>query len=58
MYAQQLSLNHHVLLSLLGVDEVNNASWPLDKALQDDMRVDYYKNHLHFVEKAIRFACI
>ncbi|CAL9169936.1 unnamed protein product [Musa hybrid cultivar] len=48
------NLNHHVLLSLLGVDEVNNASWPLNEALQDDMRVDYYKNHLYFVEKAIR----
>ncbi|URE22848.1 Glycosyl hydrolase family 1 [Musa troglodytarum] len=50
----QLSLIHHVLLFLLGVDEVNNASWPLSKALQDDMRIDYHKNHLHFVEKAIR----
>ncbi|RWW46179.1 hypothetical protein BHE74_00047909, partial [Ensete ventricosum] len=54
-FPSALSLNRHVLLLLLGVDEVNNASWPLSKALQDDMRIDYYKNHLHFVEKAIRY---
>ncbi|CAL9754596.1 unnamed protein product [Musa acuminata subsp. burmannicoides] len=36
-----------------GVDEVNNASWPLDKALQDDTRIDYHRRHLSFVLEAM-----
>ncbi|KAJ8485107.1 hypothetical protein OPV22_017592 [Ensete ventricosum] len=36
-----------------GVAEVNNASWPLNKALQDDTRIDYHRRHLSFVLEAM-----
>ncbi|KAJ8459125.1 hypothetical protein OPV22_032051 [Ensete ventricosum] len=54
LYLKNRYNNPIIYITENGVDEVNNASWPLSKALQDDMRIDYYKNHLHFVEKAIR----
>ncbi|XP_018686935.2 beta-glucosidase 12 isoform X1 [Musa acuminata AAA Group] len=54
LYLKNRYNNPIIYITENGVDEVNNASWPLNEALQDDMRVDYYKNHLYFVEKAIR----
>ncbi|XP_059625423.1 beta-glucosidase 12-like [Cornus florida] len=37
-----------------GVDEVNNATLPLKKALIDNFRIKYYYQHLAFVLKAIK----
>ncbi|KAG6492636.1 hypothetical protein ZIOFF_047601 [Zingiber officinale] len=54
LYLKNKYNNPLICITENGVDEVNNASWPLDKALQDDMRIDYYKQHLHFVGEAIR----
>ncbi|XP_074556242.1 beta-glucosidase 12-like [Curcuma longa] len=54
LYLKNKYNNPLIYITENGVDEANNASWPLDKALQDDMRIDYYKQHLHFVEEAIR----
>ncbi|CAL9135960.1 unnamed protein product, partial [Musa textilis] len=54
LYLKNRYNNPIIYITENGVDEVNNASWPLSKALQDDMRIEYHKNHLHFVEKAIR----
>ncbi|THU71437.1 hypothetical protein C4D60_Mb04t01420 [Musa balbisiana] len=47
---------HDIYISVvleLGVDEVNNASWPLNIALQDDTRIDYHRRHLSFVLEAM-----
>ncbi|XP_042449657.1 beta-glucosidase 12-like [Zingiber officinale] len=54
LYLKNKYNNPLIYITENGVDEVNNASWPLDKALQDDTRIDYYKQHLHFVGEAIR----
>ncbi|CAI9102511.1 OLC1v1000793C1 [Oldenlandia corymbosa var. corymbosa] len=37
-----------------GVDEVNDASLPLEQALQDNYRIQYYYRHLQFIHKAIK----
>ncbi|KAL8125236.1 hypothetical protein AgCh_012786 [Apium graveolens] len=38
----------------LGNDEVNNSTLPLEEALDDSTRVDYYNQHISFVQQAIR----
>ncbi|KAG6470080.1 hypothetical protein ZIOFF_071134 [Zingiber officinale] len=52
--SQEKYNNPLIYITENGVDEVNNATWPLDKALQDDVRIDYHKQHLHFVTESIR----
>ncbi|TVU15615.1 hypothetical protein EJB05_39145, partial [Eragrostis curvula] len=37
-----------------GVDEVNNNSLPLQEALKDDTRIEYHRNHLFSLLRAIR----
>lgn len=34
---------------------MNNATISLDKALKDDMRIEYYRSHLESVKMAIRY---
>ncbi|XP_047327218.1 beta-glucosidase 13-like [Impatiens glandulifera] len=36
-----------------GMDQVNNATIPLEEALDDDMRIDFYYSHLLYLQKAI-----
>ncbi|KAK6933703.1 Glycoside hydrolase family 1, partial [Dillenia turbinata] len=36
-----------------GVDDWNNKTLPLEEALKDPMRIDYYQQHLWFLRKAI-----
>lgn len=38
----------------LGIDELNNSTLPLEEALDDSTRIDYYYQHLSFVQQAIR----
>lgn len=38
----------------LGIDELNNSTLPLEEALHDSTRIDYYYQHLYFVQQAIR----
>ncbi|RWR77814.1 beta-glucosidase 12 isoform X1 [Cinnamomum micranthum f. kanehirae] len=37
-----------------GVDEFNNKTTTLEEALRDDMRIDFYREHLTWLHKAIR----
>lgn len=37
-----------------GIDEVNDPNIPLEEALNDKHRVDYYYHHLSYVKKAIK----
>lgn len=39
---------------ILGVDEVNNKSLPLQEALKDSTRIEYYHKHLLALQSAIR----
>ncbi|KAI9166263.1 hypothetical protein LWI28_029132 [Acer negundo] len=36
------------------VDELKNSTLPLEEALKDPMRIDYYHRHLSFLHKAIK----
>ncbi|KAL5983321.1 hypothetical protein ACLOJK_017405 [Asimina triloba] len=42
---------------MTGVDEYNNATLTLEEALEDHMRIRYYRKHLSYLCKAIRYAC-
>ncbi|ONK76718.1 uncharacterized protein A4U43_C03F31400 [Asparagus officinalis] len=46
--------NPVVYITENGVDETNDASLVLQNALNDDVRIDYHRQHLHAVHKAIR----
>jgi beta-glucosidase len=37
-----------------GVDETDNPRLPLKEALIDNQRIDYFHQHLSFVQKAIK----
>lgn len=39
-----------------GIDEVNDETVPLEEALEDKMRVEYYRGHLLYLQRAIRSA--
>ncbi|KAJ4830020.1 hypothetical protein Tsubulata_001861 [Turnera subulata] len=36
------------------IDEVDNATLPLEEALEDNIRIDYYYHHLSFLQRAIK----
>ncbi|KAK0603439.1 hypothetical protein LWI29_004964 [Acer saccharum] len=36
------------------IDELNNSTLPLEEALKDPVRIDYYHRHLSFLHKAIK----
>ncbi|KAK9756868.1 hypothetical protein RND81_01G126100 [Saponaria officinalis] len=37
-----------------GIDESNDPGLPLEKALADSMRIDYYHSHLAFIQHAVK----
>ncbi|KAH7689437.1 Beta-glucosidase protein [Dioscorea alata] len=49
-----VSYNTDAHVAQTGVDEFNNATLSLEEALKDDMRVDFYKKHLIYLERAIK----
>ncbi|XP_020250280.1 beta-glucosidase 12-like [Asparagus officinalis] len=54
LYIKNKYNNPNIYITENGVDEANNAMSPLEQNLKDDMRVDYYRQHLSFVRRAIR----
>ncbi|GLU19412.1 hypothetical protein SLE2022_356650 [Rubroshorea leprosula] len=40
--------------NIVGVDEVNNSTLPLEEALVDNDRIYYYQQHLSFLQSAIQ----
>jgi beta-glucosidase len=39
---------------LAGVDEINNENLPLQEALIDYTRIEFYQQHIFYVQKALR----
>ncbi|OEL35434.1 Beta-glucosidase 12 [Dichanthelium oligosanthes] len=51
---RQRRMTENILLYILGVDEVNNKTLPLQEALKDETRIEYYHKHLLALQSAIR----
>ncbi|KAH9774629.1 Beta-glucosidase 12 [Citrus sinensis] len=54
IYIKEKYSNPTLYITENGMDEVNNASLPLEEALKDPMRVDYYNSHLSFLQIAMK----
>ncbi|CAL5016410.1 unnamed protein product [Urochloa decumbens] len=54
LYIKQYYGNPAIYITENGVDEANNKSIPLQEALKDDTRVDFYHRHLLSMLRAIR----
>ncbi|KAH7689440.1 Beta-glucosidase protein [Dioscorea alata] len=54
IYTKNKYKNPVIYITENGVDEFNNATLSLEEALKDDMRVDFYKKHLIYLERAIK----
>ncbi|KAL6883351.1 hypothetical protein ACP4OV_010765 [Aristida adscensionis] len=54
LYVKEYYGNPTVYVTENGVDEATNRSLPLNEALKDDMRIDYYHKHLLALQSAIR----
>ncbi|XP_044490213.1 beta-glucosidase 12-like isoform X3 [Mangifera indica] len=54
LYVKEKYNNPLVYITENGIDEFNDASLPLEQALKDPMRIDYYHRHLLFLERAIK----
>ncbi|KAK6928661.1 Glycoside hydrolase family 1 [Dillenia turbinata] len=53
LYLKSEYNNPLVYITENGMDDYNNETLPLQKALNDSMRIDYYHRHLWFLYKAI-----
>ncbi|XP_065879492.1 beta-glucosidase 12-like [Euphorbia lathyris] len=53
-YVKKKYQNPLIYITENGIDEVNNATLPLEEALDDKMRVDYFYHHLYFLQKSIK----
>ncbi|XP_031282531.1 beta-glucosidase 12-like [Pistacia vera] len=54
LYTKKKYNNPLIYITENGIDEANNATLSLEEALVDDMRIDYYYQHLSFLQKAIK----
>ncbi|KAJ0096246.1 hypothetical protein Patl1_17274 [Pistacia atlantica] len=54
LYVKEKYNNPLVYITENGLDEFNNATLPLEQALKDPMRIDYYHRHLLFLQRAIK----
>ncbi|KAL9420925.1 hypothetical protein AB3S75_038486 [Citrus x aurantiifolia] len=54
IYIKEKYNNPTLYITENGYDDFNNATLPLKEALKDPMRLDYFKNHLLFLRKAIK----
>ena len=42
------------LLIYIGINEFNDPTLSLEEALKDTIRIDYYYNHLYYLQTAIK----
>ncbi|TXG60168.1 hypothetical protein EZV62_014741 [Acer yangbiense] len=54
IYVKENYNNPTIYITENGVDELNNSTLPLEEALKDPVRIDYYHRHLSFLHKAIK----
>ncbi|KAH7663164.1 Beta-glucosidase protein [Dioscorea alata] len=54
IYTKNKYKNPIIYITENGVDEVNNGTLPLEVALKDDMRINYFKQHLLYLRRAIQ----
>ncbi|KAL5983323.1 Beta-glucosidase 12 [Asimina triloba] len=54
VYIKERYNNPVIYITENGVDEYNNATLTLEEALEDHMRIRYYRRHLSYLYKAIR----
>ncbi|KAL5983325.1 Beta-glucosidase 12 [Asimina triloba] len=54
IYIKERYNNPVIYITENGVDEYNNATLTLEEALEDHMRIRYYRKHLSYLCKAIR----
>ncbi|KAJ4822728.1 Beta-glucosidase 12 [Turnera subulata] len=54
LYTKKKYNNPLIFITENGVDDFNNATLTLEEALSDRIRVDFYRQHLSFVHKAIK----
>ncbi|GAV69086.1 Glyco_hydro_1 domain-containing protein [Cephalotus follicularis] len=54
LYTKKKYNNPLIYITENGVDEVNNSTLSLEEALVDSMRIDYYHQHLSFLQRAIK----
>lgn len=40
----------------IGMDEFNDPTLPLEKALEDTARIDYHFDHLYYLQTAIKYV--
>ncbi|KAJ4772079.1 Beta-glucosidase D7 [Rhynchospora pubera] len=54
LYTKRKYNNPLIFITENGVDEYNNKSLPLEEALKDDYRIEFYYRHLQYLNKAIK----
>ncbi|KAK1588098.1 hypothetical protein Q3G72_019815 [Acer saccharum] len=54
IYVKENYNNPTIYITENGIDELNNSTLPLEEALKDPVRIDYYHRHLSFLHKAIK----
>ncbi|KAL5758564.1 hypothetical protein ACOSP7_021175 [Xanthoceras sorbifolium] len=53
IYMKEYYKNPTIYITENGMDEFNNSTLPLEEALKDPMRIDYFNRHLRYLNKAI-----
>ncbi|KAI4331927.1 hypothetical protein L6164_016873 [Bauhinia variegata] len=54
VYTKRTYNNPLIYITENGMDEINNPTLPLEKALMDTKRVEFYQQHLYYVNNAIK----
>jgi len=49
-------VNNYIVNLYIGMDDFNDPTLPLEKALEDTLRIDYYYDHLYYLQTAIKYV--